>query len=74
MLKEGLGALRRLVMGFPSGIREEGKEMADDESILTNPPTPDAAVHVRDYLRFTKLLTIGTAVCFVIAMFVLIIL
>ena len=48
--------------------------MAEDESILTNPPTADAAVHVHDYLRFTKLLTIGTAVCFVIAMLVLVIL
>ena len=48
--------------------------MAEDESILTNPPTPDAAVHVRDYLWFTKLLTIGAAACFAIGLFVLLIL
>ena len=48
--------------------------MADDESILTNPPTADVAVHVRDYLRFTKLFTIGAGVCLVIGFFVLLIL
>jgi HD superfamily phosphodiesterase len=48
--------------------------MAENESILTNPPTPDAAIHVRDYVRFTKLLTIGAAICFVIGLLVLAIL
>ncbi len=48
--------------------------MADNESILTNPPTKEDAVHVHDYLRFTKMFTIGAGVCFVIAMFVLAIL
>jgi hypothetical protein len=48
--------------------------MAEDESILTNPPTADAAVHVRDYLWFTKLLTIGAGVCFIIGLLVLVIL
>lgn len=48
--------------------------MAEDESILTNPPTPDVAIHVRDYLRFTKLFTIGTGVCLVIGLIVLMIL
>jgi len=48
--------------------------MAEDESILTNPPTQDVAVHVRDYLWFTKMLTIGAGVCFVIGMLVLVIL
>jgi hypothetical protein len=48
--------------------------MAEDESILTNPRTPDDAVHVHDYLRFTKMLTIGAGVCFVIGMLVLVIL
>ena len=45
--------------------------MAEDESILTNPATKEDAVHVRDYLWFTKLLTIGAGACFVIAMIVL---
>jgi len=48
--------------------------MAENESILTNPATEDDAVHVRDYVRFTKMFTIGAAACFVIAMFVLAIL
>ena len=48
--------------------------MADDQSILTNPPNEDVAVHVRDYTRFTKLLTIAAAACLVIAFVVLMIL
>jgi hypothetical protein len=48
--------------------------MADNDSILTNPATPDDAVHVRDYLRFTKLFTVGAGVCLVIAFIVLMIL
>ena len=48
--------------------------MAEDESILTNPPTQDVAVHVRDYTRFTKLLKWGAIVCLAIAFFVLMIL
>jgi len=48
--------------------------MAENESILTNPPTKEDAVHVHDYVRFTKMFTIGAAVCFVIAMLVLAIL
>ena len=48
--------------------------MADNESILTNPATKEDAVHIRDYVRFTKMFTIGAAVCFVIAMIVLAIL
>jgi hypothetical protein len=48
--------------------------MADDESILTNPPTQEVAVHVRDYARFTRLLTIGALTCLVIGFFVLLIL
>ena len=71
MLKEGLGVVRRLVMGVRAQGREKGTRMADNESILTNPPTKEDAVHVHDYLRFTKLLTIGAAACFVIAMIVL---
>ncbi len=48
--------------------------MADDESILTNPPNEDVAVHVRDYAKFTKLLTIGALTCLAIGFFVLLIL
>jgi hypothetical protein len=48
--------------------------MADDESILTSPPTQDVAVHVRDYERFTRLLKYGAIVCLIIGFIVLLIL
>jgi len=48
--------------------------MADDESILTNPPSEDVAVHVRDYTRFTKVLTIAALTCLIIGLLVLMIL
>lgn len=48
--------------------------MADNESILENPPTQDVAVHVRDYTRFTKLLKWGALVCLLIGFLVLLIL
>jgi hypothetical protein len=48
--------------------------MADNESILENPPTQDVAVHVQDYTRFTKLLKWGALTCLVIGFFVLLIL
>jgi len=70
-LKRGLGRT-----GAPCYGRAESKGigMADDESLLTNPPTGETAVHVHDYLRFTKLLAIGAAACFVIGIIVLFIL
>jgi hypothetical protein len=48
--------------------------MADDESILTNPPTQDVADHVRDYARFTQMLKYGAIICLIIGFVVLIIL
>lgn len=30
--------------------------MAEEEPLLVSPPTQDVAWHVRDYLRFTKML------------------
>jgi len=48
--------------------------MAEDETILTHPATKEDAIHVRDYVRFTKMFTIGAAVCFVLAMIILAIL
>ena len=48
--------------------------MAEEEPLLVSPPTQDVAVHVRDYLRFTKLLTAGALSCLVIAFIVLLIL
>jgi hypothetical protein len=48
--------------------------MAEEESILEHPGTHEVAVHVRDYERFTKLLTIGALTCLVIGLIVLMIL
>ena len=47
--------------------------MADDESILVNPPTHDVAVHVDDYTRFTKLLKWGAIASFIVAFIVVLI-
>ena len=48
--------------------------MAEDESILTSPPTQDVAVHVADYTRFTRLLKYGAVTCLIIGLVVLLIL
>ena len=48
--------------------------MAEEESLLASPPTQDMAVHVHDYTRFTKLFKWGAVVCFLIGLFVLMIL
>ena len=45
--------------------------MAEDESILTNPPTEDVAVHVRDYSRFVRLFKWGAVVSLITALFVI---
>lgn len=42
--------------------------MAEEEPLLTSPPTQDVAVHVRDYERFTKLLKWGAIVCLIIGL------
>lgn len=52
----------------------KGRSMADDESLLTNPPTQDVAVHVNDYVRFTKLLKWGALLCLLTGFIVLLIL
>jgi hypothetical protein len=48
--------------------------MAEEEQILVSPPTQEMAVHVRDYTRFTKLMTRGAIACLIIGFFVLLIL
>jgi hypothetical protein len=48
--------------------------MAEEEPILVSPPTQDVAIHVRDYMRFTKLLKYGAITCFIIGFIVLLIL
>jgi hypothetical protein len=49
----------------------KGRLMADDESLLTNPPTQDVAIHVRDYMRFTTMLKWGAVGALVIGFIVL---
>jgi len=48
--------------------------MAEEEPLLVSPPTQDVAVHVRDYVRFTKLLKWSALICLVIGFVVLLIL
>ena len=48
--------------------------MAEEESILVSPPTQDVAVHVRDYMRFTRLFKYGAFTCLIIGFIVLLIL
>jgi hypothetical protein len=47
--------------------------MAEDESILVNPPTQDVAHHVRDYTRFVHLLKWGAIIALITGLFVMII-
>ena len=42
--------------------------MADEDSLLTDPPSKEAAVHVRDYLRFTHVLNWSALRVLVIAL------
>lgn len=46
----------------------------DEEPLLANPPTQDVAVHVHDYMRFTKMLKWGAITCLIIAFIVMLIL
>ena len=72
---QGLGTGRSLVMDKAhETIRIRGFCMAEEEQILVSPPTQEMAVHVRDYARFTKLMTRGAIACFIIGFFVLLIL
>jgi hypothetical protein len=70
----GLGSLPVVVMDGVNRRQGARLRMADNESILENPPTQDVAVHVRDYMRFTKLFKWGALVCLLIGFLVLLIL
>lgn len=41
--------------------------MAEEEPLLTSPPTQDAAVHVRDYALFIKMLKWTAIISLIIA-------
>jgi hypothetical protein len=45
--------------------------MAEEEPLLTDPPTHDVAVHVEDYERFTHLFKRSAIAVFVIALILL---
>ena len=47
--------------------------MAEEEPILTHPPTPEDAIHVRDYERFIQLFKWGAIVSLVTAFIVVLI-
>jgi len=59
-------------MGMPKDL--QGKDMAEEESLLVSPPTQDVANHVRDYTRFTTLLKWSALACLIIGLLVLFIL
>ena len=46
--------------------------MAEQEPILTNPPTQDMAHHVGDYSRFTQMMKWGAIACLIIAFIVVV--
>lgn len=48
--------------------------MAEEEPLLVSPPTQDVAVHVHDYMRFTKMFKWGAISAFIIGLIVLMIL
>lgn len=39
----------------------------DEEPLLANPPSQEAATHVADYERFTAMMKWGAIVCLIIA-------
>ena len=47
--------------------------MADEEPLLTDPPTQEVATHVRDYTGFIKMLKWGAILSFITAMVVMIV-
>ena len=47
--------------------------MAHEEPLLDNPPTQEAAAHVRDYSAFTKMFKWGAIISFITAMLVMVV-
>lgn len=46
--------------------------MAEEEPILTDPPTKEMGVHVRDYSRFTAIIKWSAIVSFVTGLIIII--
>ncbi len=62
-------------MGWPifANASQGPHRMAHEEPLLDNPPTQEAAAHVRDYTAFIKLFKWGAIISFVTAMVIMII-
>ena len=45
--------------------------MAEQEPILTDPPTQEMGIHVRDYSRFTNMMKWGAIVCFITGLIII---
>lgn len=53
-------------------ITRKGMFMAhEEEPLLANPPTQEAAIHVHDYERFTRMMKYGAIACFIVGLIVL---
>jgi hypothetical protein len=50
---------------------QKGTSMAEEDPILTNPPTQEMARHVYDYERFTKLFKWGAITALIVGLIVL---
>ena len=46
--------------------------MAEEEPILTSPPTPEVARHVHDYSNFTQMIKWAAIVCLTIGLIVVV--
>jgi purine-cytosine permease-like protein len=60
-------------MGSAKLAYQKGKMMAEQEPVLSSPPTQDAAAHVADYSRFTKMVKWGAILAAIAAALVLLI-
>jgi hypothetical protein len=45
--------------------------MAEEEPILTDPPTQEMGIHVRDYSRFTHMMTWAAIICFITGLIII---
>lgn len=67
---QGLGRAGGLVMDASGQASPKGNAVANDEEpLLADPPTHEAAMHVQDYERFTKMMKRGAILCFFVGLF-----
>jgi len=48
-----------------------GGYMAEQEPILTDPPTQEMGIHVRDYSRFTNMMKWGAIISFITGLIII---